>query len=199
VTARLHDQMTTVDHRRAIADRNRAAILDAVETMLAQRTPLSMAAVASAAGVSRPTLYAHFRTLGDVIEAAVARAVDNSLASIEAADTGTGPAAEALERMVEASWGHLATVQALAHGAAEYLPPEHLRRTHAPLMALTAQVVERGRRDGTIRADLPTTWLVTAYYALIHNADDLARTQAMKREGALAVLKTTLRDLFRPR
>ena len=41
--------------------------LDAAERLLVERSPLNMAALASAAGVSRPTLYAHFKTIADVL------------------------------------------------------------------------------------------------------------------------------------
>jgi len=78
--------MTTVDHRRAVADRNRAAILDAAERLLADHSALNMAALAAAAGVSRPTLYAHFKTIPDVLEATVERVVQRSAAAIEAAE-----------------------------------------------------------------------------------------------------------------
>ena len=191
--------MATVDHRRAIAEGNRTAILDATERLLAERTALSMAAVASAAGVSRPTLYAHFRTLADVVEAGVARAVQESMTAIVAADPQTGPADAALERMVETSWTRLAGFEAFARGAAEYLPVESLHRSHAPLMALTLGVVERGQDEGAFRADLPARWLVTAYYSLIHSADELVRDGAVARADALAMLKTTIRDLFAAR
>ncbi len=45
-----------VDHRRAIAERNAAGILDAVERLLQRGSSLNMAAIAAEAGVSRPTL-----------------------------------------------------------------------------------------------------------------------------------------------
>ena len=188
--------MATVDHRRAVADRNRIAIVDAAERLLARRAPLSMAALAAEAGVSRPTLYAHFRTLADVIEAAVQRSVEDSVSAIDAAEPGAGPADAALERMLDASWTQLAGYEALARGAAEHLPADHLHRTHAPLMARTAAVVTRGQVDGTFRADLPADWLVTVCYSLIHAADERARTGAASRAEALAILKTTVRDLL---
>lgn len=189
----------TVDHRRAIADRNRTAILDATERLLAQRSALSMAAVAAEAGVSRPTLYAHFKTLADILEAAVRRAVERSIAAITATEPDVGSADQALGRMLEASWSHLATLDALARGAAEHLPAEHLHRSHAPLMALTVEVIERGQREGTFRTDLPAAWLVTVYYSLIHGADDLTRSHDMGRSDVLAMLKTTIRDVFAER
>jgi AcrR family transcriptional regulator len=188
--------MPTVDHRRAVAERNRAAILDAAERLLARQTRLSMAAIAAEAKVSRPTLYAHFDTLTAVLEAAVERLVKQSLAAIEAAKPDTGPADAALMRMVEASWHQLAGFDAMARGAAEYLPAAHVHRTHAPLIELMTKLIERGQRDGSFRHDLPIPWLVTAYFALVHSADELARRPQASREDALANLKTTIRDLF---
>ena len=102
-----------------------------------------MAALAQAAGVSRPTLYAHFKTLSEVMEAAVEQAVVNSMSALEAADPEEGPADEALGRMIEASWQHLAKLDGLARGAAEHLPMEKLHRAHGPLMALTSDVRDR--------------------------------------------------------
>src|SRR3954452_21908575 len=128
--------MTAIDHRRAIADRNRAAILDAVEQLLNERQTLNMAALAQAAGVSRPTLYAHFGTLADVMEAAVERAVVESLSALEAAQPEVGPADETLERRIYESWHPLLKLAGLASGAAEPLPMEQLHRAHGPLMAL---------------------------------------------------------------
>jgi AcrR family transcriptional regulator len=186
--------MPAVDHRRAVADRNRRGILDATERLLADHKSLSIAAIAAEAGVSRPTLYAHFKTLADVLEAAVTRSVEDSLAAIEAAEPDEGRAGDALERMLEASWSQLAGYDALARGAAEHLSQEHVNRSHAPLMARTAGVIERGQADGSFRADLPIPWLVSVYYSLIHAADELARHEGMKRADVLAMLKRTIRD-----
>jgi len=185
-----------IDHRRATAERNEAAILDATERLLARRAPVSMAAVAAEAGVSRPTLYAHFKTLGAVVERVVGRAVDASLGAIDAAEPEAGPAEQALERMLAASWNHLAELGALAAGAAEHVPADHLHRTHAPLMTRLRALVERGQGDGAFRTDLPADWLVTAYYSLIHAAADHARVHDLPRDEAGAMLRTSIRDLF---
>jgi AcrR family transcriptional regulator len=185
------------DHRRATAERNAAAILDATDRLLARHAPLSMAAVAAEAGVSRPTLYAHHPTLPDLIEAAVGRAVQASLAAVEAAEPDSGPPAAALERMIAASWGHLGGLDALARAAAEHLPAAAVRRTHAPLAAHVRRLVERGRRDGSFRSDLPADWLVTTYFALVHAADEHARGRRVARADTLAAVTVTLGDLFR--
>jgi TetR/AcrR family transcriptional regulator, mexCD-oprJ operon repressor len=188
-----------VDHRRATAERNAAAILDATERLASARTPLNMVAIAAEAGVSRPTLYAHFRTLGDVVEAVVARAVDGSLAAVEAAEPGVGPADAAMDRMLATAWGQLAALDALARAVAEHLPADHVHRTHAPLMTHMLELVRRGQREGAFRSDLPADWLVTMFYALVHGADDHARTHRLTRSKALALLTTSIHDLFAPR
>ena len=188
-----------VDHRRATAERNATAILDATERLAADRSPLNMVAIAAEAGVSRPTLYAHFKTLGAVVEAAVARAVDGSLAAVAAAQPGHGPADEAMDRMLATSWQHLAGLDALARAVAEHLPADHTHRTHAPLMAHMLELVRRGQRDGVFRTDLPADWLVTMFYALVHGADDHARARRVSRSKALAMLRTSIHDLFSPR
>jgi AcrR family transcriptional regulator len=191
--------MTTVDHRRAVADRNRAAILAAAERLLATRQPLNMQALAAEAGLSRPTLYAHFKALPDVLEAVVDQVIADTLAAVEGAQLEEGPADAAVERMIDAGWEQLASAQEMARGVAEHLPTGHLHRAHAPLMALMFQLIERGQSDGTFRDDLPPAWLVRAYIALIHSADEAARSGAVSRADALAMVKRTVRDLLAAR
>lgn len=148
-----------VDHRRAIALRNAAAILDATERLLARNASLSMAAIAAEAGLSRPTLYAHFKAIGDIVEAAVERSVAESLAAIEAARPEEGPADEALRRMAEASWGQLARFQGLARRAAEHLSrapcTARMRRSWLTCMPSSSAASARARFGATCR---PTGW-----------------------------------------
>lgn len=90
-----------------------------------------MAAAASEAGASRPTLYAHYKTLAELLEACVARAVNATLDAVEAAELGSGPANEALERLIAASWRRLGGLDTLVRAAAEHFPPRRCTaRTH---------------------------------------------------------------------
>ena len=187
------------DHRRATAQRNVQAILDATERLLAGPAPLNMVALAAEAGVSRPTLYAHFAGLPEVVEAAVERAVAASADAVEAADPTTGPAAEALDRLVAACWQQLARQDALARAAASHVPAERLHRAHARLLTLVRGLIERGREEGAFRDDLPVDWLATAFYALLHAAAEHARSPRVKRADALDMLTTTIRELFAAR
>jgi TetR/AcrR family transcriptional repressor of mexCD-oprJ operon len=188
-----------VDHRRAIAERNAAGILDALERLGERGAAVNMAAIAAEAGVSRPTLYAHYKTLGDVVEAAVERTVLASMAAFEAARPSEGPAGAALERMLEASWGQLAKFRGLVRVALEHMPAWSVHRTHHAMLAPLAQLIERGRREGTIRTDLPAAWLQTMYFQLVHGAEEHAATYGTSRDETLELLKTSARDVFSPR
>jgi TetR/AcrR family transcriptional regulator, mexCD-oprJ operon repressor len=184
------------DHRRATAQRNVAAILDAVERLLEERRTLSIAAVAAASGLSRVTVYAHFENLTQLVEAVVARSVEHATAQIAAADPDRGPAAEALERLLRSGWRELDRREAVARAAAEHLPPESMRRRHGPVLRVLEALVARGRDEGAFRTDLPAEWLVTTFYALIHAAGDDVRAGRLDADDAPRILTTTVGDLF---
>jgi TetR/AcrR family transcriptional repressor of mexCD-oprJ operon len=191
--------MAVVDHRRATAQRNAASILDAAERLLARRTPLSIVAIAAEAGVSRPTLYAHYKSIPDILEAAVERSVVASLSAFDEARPQDGPADQALLRMAEASWQQLGRYEALARGAAEHLPAGAVHRSHQAMLAPLEALVERGRREGAFRTDLPADWLVSLYFALLHGAQEHAAGNDTDRAQALELLRTSLADVFTAR
>ena len=78
--------------RRQVAQRNVDAIVGAALSLLEHDPKASLVEIAKAAGVSRPTLYAHFPTREDLVEAAVKRALDEAQREFAAADTDQGPA-----------------------------------------------------------------------------------------------------------
>ena len=57
------------DHLRADARRNRRIVLDAAVTLLADRPQATMQEVADASGVGRTTVYRHFPTRQDLVDA----------------------------------------------------------------------------------------------------------------------------------
>src|SRR5690348_8100542 len=89
--------------QRADARRNIAAILDAATDCLARDPEVSIADIAVAAGVGRITLYGHFRTRADLIDAVMVRTVERADAILDATDTSGDPA-DALARLVASSW-----------------------------------------------------------------------------------------------
>jgi TetR/AcrR family transcriptional regulator, mexCD-oprJ operon repressor len=184
------------DHRRAVAERNLEAILDAAEALLERRANASIAAVAAEAGVSRVTVYAHFATREALLEAVVERAVGRASTALRAAEPDRGAPLEALERVIGAGWRELDRNAAVAQAASEQLSPAAMARSHDAAYRELRALVDRGRADGAFRADVPAGWLVTSTFALMHACGDEVRAGRLDAAEALAALTTTLRRIF---
>ena len=186
------------DRRRATAERNVQAILDAAEALLHEGQAASIAAVASRAGVSRVTVYAHFSTREAVLEAVVERAVARAAELFDAATSGAVSAVEALEGAITASWAELSRHAAIAEAAAAQLSPDALRKTHEAAHTYARKLIEGGVARGEFRADVPVDWLVSVYHALLHAAGDDVRAGRLDDAAALHALMTTMRAAFTP-
>jgi AcrR family transcriptional regulator len=189
-------ETSVTDPRRATAERNLEAILDATERLLGRGQQPSISAVAGEAGVSRPTVYAHFADRRALLAALVERTVRETMAAIESADVDTGSASEALPRLIEASWQQLASHDQIAHAAASELSADAMRAAHESARAVIGRLIERGRHDGSFRTDVPAHWLVTASLALVHAAAEEVRIGDLDADAALATLSLTVADLF---
>ena len=110
------------------------------------------------AGVSRPTVYAHFSDGERLIGALVERGVRHAMATLESADPERGAAGEALERVLAASWEALGRNEAIARAAAAKLGADAMREAHAAARAVLLELVSAvaakvrfaptSRRDG---------------------------------------------------
>src|ERR1051325_248614 len=67
----------------------------------------NISAVATEAGLSRPTVYGHFRDRTTLLEAVVERAVRGAMAEVDKVDLEHGSASEALERLLGAAWNEI--------------------------------------------------------------------------------------------
>jgi AcrR family transcriptional regulator len=184
------------DSPQTIAERNVEAILDGAERLLQRHEQPSILAVANEAGVSRPTVYAHFGDRERLLEALVERAVQRAMAAIESAEPDRGPALDALQRLIAASWKHIAHNEDIAHAAAAELSAHAMRRSHETARAVIGKVIERGRREGAFRTDVTTGWQVTTCLAMIHAAAEEVRAGELESSAALELLSTTITDLF---
>jgi AcrR family transcriptional regulator len=186
------------DHRRAIAERNIAAIVDAAEALLARGDAATTTAVAAEASLSRVTVYAHFPTRAALLEAVAERVVARAVASLEEAGIADKPPLDALDALVELGWREIDRNRAVAAAAAEGLGREALMRAHDALHAPIAALVERGRADGVFRTDLPVRWLVAAYFALAHAYGDEVRAGVLDAEDAVPTIRATVRSVWAP-
>jgi hypothetical protein len=117
------------------------------------------------------------------------------MATLEAAEPERGPALAALQRLLAMSWGEIGRHEAIGAAAAGQLNAEAMRRTHESARAVIFRLVERGRREGAFRTDVPTDWLVTSSLALIHAAAEEVRAGELDAQAALDVLTTTVTEL----
>src|SRR5215471_4000662 len=122
--------------QRADARRNIAAILDAATDCLARDPEMSIADIAAAAHVGRITLYGHFKT-----RAVLVRAVAHADAILDATDTGGDPA-DALARLVAASWQIVHQFRNILLAAQRELPAERIRGVHDPILRRGQSLIE---------------------------------------------------------
>ncbi|MDQ6606402.1 MAG: TetR/AcrR family transcriptional regulator [Actinomycetota bacterium] len=185
------------DSRQTNADRSVEAILDGAERLLQRREQPSILAVAHEAGVSRPTVYAHFGDRQRLLEALVERTVRRALVAIDSAEPDRGPAFDALRRLIAASWEDLGHHEEIADAAAAQLSTSAMRRAHESARAAILKVIERGRREGAFRTDLTTGWQVTTCLAMIHAAAEEVRAGELDSAAALELLCATITHLLR--
>ncbi|MFF8973962.1 TetR/AcrR family transcriptional regulator [Streptomyces sp. NPDC014995] len=178
--------------RRADAERSRAAILDAAVRLLRRRPDAGMEAIATAAGVTRQTVYAHFSSRDELLAATVDRITEDAVAAMDAAALDEGPATAALLRFLDASWRSFEDNAPLLQAAPAVTPAGSDRARHEPVTDRLARLLERGASAGEFTSGLSPSWLVAVIVALGHAAGDEAGSGRMTSTEAEAALRTTV-------
>ena len=183
--------------QRADARRNVAAILDAATDCLARDPEMSLAEIAAAAGVGRITLYGHFKTRAELVNAVLARTIERADVILGATDTAGDPA-EALARLVASSWQIVHQFRNILLAAQRELPAERIRGVHDPILRRVQNLIGRGQRAGTFRSDLPEQWLITTAFSLMHAAAEDTAAGRAKTDDAAGLITATLLAAFAP-
>ena len=183
--------------QRADARRNIAAILDAATEGLARDPEISIAGIAAAAGVGRITLYGHFKTRADLVDAVLARTVKRADAILDATDTSGDPA-QALARLVASSWQIVHQFRNILLAAQRELPADRIRGVHDRILRRIQSLITRGQQAGTFRRDLPQQWLITTAYSLMHAAAEDATAGRLDPGDAARLITATLLAAFAP-
>ncbi|WP_213454830.1 TetR/AcrR family transcriptional regulator [Rhizomonospora bruguierae] len=184
--------------RRADARRSIAAILDAALAALGRGPEINMAEIARAAGVGRVTLYGHFPSREALVDAVVAHAIARAAEALDQVDIDTGPAPAALSRLATTSWRILDQHRQLMAAGQRHLGAARMREHHDRVMDRVRKLIGRGQADGDIRTDLPTDWLITAFYALLHAAAEDVNAGRLDPARTGDVLAATITAALRP-
>ncbi|WP_426502618.1 TetR/AcrR family transcriptional regulator [Dactylosporangium sp. McL0621] len=177
--------------RRADAQRNIDAILDAGLACLSRDRQASLADIAEAAGVGRMTLYGHFRTRADLVDAVLARLLEQCDEVLGRVELDAEPAT-ALGELIGSAWQLVHQFHAVKSAAATELGEERLRAHHDQPMARVRHLLERGRDTGAFRRDLPVSWLVTVFYSIVHAAADECAAGRLDSAQAPRVITATV-------
>ena len=178
--------------RRADAQRNIAAILDAGLVCFSRNADASVAEVARAAGVGRVTLYGHFPSREALMDAVLAHAIRQANTVLDAEAIDHGPASDALSRLIRSSWRVVDHHRSLLAAAHRDLPPARIRQHHDQAMARVERLIARGQDEGDFRTDLPRPWLVATFYSLMHAAAEEVDAGRLDPAQAGGVLATTI-------
>ncbi|MEV3984486.1 helix-turn-helix domain-containing protein [Nonomuraea sp. NPDC049758] len=181
--------------RRADAERSIARIVSAARELMRSDPHATTDDIARAAGVGRMTLYGHFRTRADLIEAALVEALrdgDELLASVDL----TGDAREAMGRLLASSWELVAESAALLAAAEGVLPAGRVRDLHAEPAQRMADLVHRGQDQGVFRTDLPAAWLVSLTHYILHGAANEVRQGRLARDDAADTVTKSIQSVL---
>jgi len=184
-------EATGTQPRRADAKRNVAAILAAAAGCLAKNPDTSVAEIAAAAGVGRMTLYGHFKTRADLIDAVLARVAAEAHETLGAVDVAGDPR-DALARLVAASWLVVDQLRHVLEAAQRELPAERIRQAHDQVLGRVQSLIERGRASGVFRSDLPVPWLVSLVMNVMHAAAAEVSAGRLTADQAPFVVSGTL-------
>jgi TetR/AcrR family transcriptional repressor of mexCD-oprJ operon len=147
-------------------ERTRAVILEAAARVLGRRPDAAMADIADEAGVGRATLYRHFPTRDSLLQGAEEAGIAELTEGIEAANLGDLAVERAIARLISVFMRTGAKYAAFITQDEDHPDSVDKQRVLQPVR----DVIDRGVRDGVLRADLPTDVLFEMFGALIERA-----------------------------
>jgi AcrR family transcriptional regulator len=174
-------------------------LLDGAASVLASNPGASMQDLARALGVGRATLHRHFSTRDELIREIAREATEEAMARVERARLDDGLADAALDRLVHelvpmGDRFHFLLSEPSLFGLQSSADPVMAEFAQAELeiRAAIVSLIERGKREGAFRLDVPTGWAVSASFALVFAAWEEVQTGTIGAAQAPGLVVTTL-------
>jgi AcrR family transcriptional regulator len=150
--------------------------------------------IATTAGVTRQTVYAHFPSRDALIAGLLHAAGAETLAAIDAAHLDTVPPADALRQFLDIGWQLIRGYPFLLRSALAQSPQPGDPAAHLAGTAQLEQIIRRGQRAGDFDRTLPAAWLAVAIVGLVRTAaEEVAAGRLTTSEAAALALDSTLR------
>jgi hypothetical protein len=124
--------------------------------------------------------------------------VAEATAALDASALEDLPADEAVGMLVRSSWDVLNRHRMLLEAAAASLDHRQMRRRHDPVMARFDELLARGQAEGTIRTDIPRSWLVAVIFTMLHTAAAEVNARRLRETDAADTVEATLRSALAP-
>jgi AcrR family transcriptional regulator len=177
--------------RRSDARRSIDAILDAARTVLGERPDAGMEEIATAAGVTRQTVYAHFPSRDALTAALLQVAGAEIVAAIDATPLDTAAPAEALRQFCDICWQIVRRYPLLLDPAFTRIAQSEGDAAEDAATARLEQIIRRGQRTGDFDRMLPAAWLAAAVLGLVHTATQQVAAGRLTTDQAAAMLLTS--------
>jgi AcrR family transcriptional regulator len=179
--------------RRRTPRRSRDRILAAAAELLARDTGASLAQISAAAGVGRTTLHRYFPTREDLVEVLAVESMRAVRDVLDDCRLDDGSATDILTRIADAVLPLAAELRYLDTAQGVWNLPE-LRRVWDAIVIDLDRLVERGQRDGDLRADVPAALAVNAFVGALWGVDEGIREGRIAPAGAGRRLAALLLD-----
>jgi len=180
------------DKRRLRGPERRAQIIEATLRLVAKHglAGTSMSLIADAVGISNAALYRHFRSREDILIAAHDALIDRVYAWLNSSN-----ASNVIDRLREMGESHARLFSQDIEGFnvpmfqfITWIPKdrvhEHVVRRRVEMLRWYADLIEEGKAQGTIRADIETDLIVAELFAWIW-WEDLSYLEGLDRESTL--------------
>jgi AcrR family transcriptional regulator len=164
-------------------------IIEQAARVLAEGRGRTMQDIADISGIGRTTLYRHFGTRDELIQAIKLQALEDARAAIVASRLHEGNADDALTRVIAAFISVGDRYRILVE---EGLPKEEIHDDKEALGAELYALVERGQREGAFTSALSSHWILTAMGHLIMAAIEQIQAGELARNHAAATVADTL-------
>lgn len=191
----MEHSMHATDLKSPRFDRTSAAILDAAARVFADEgASANLAAVATAAGISRATLYRYYKNREALLQALVVDAIDEAARRLADAGLERAPVEDAIERILRA----FVTVGDRYAVLVSDLP-WYEKVDKSQLQTPVRAVLTRGIEEGVIRNDLSAEVLNELLGGAALSAIKLTQHQQLGVEEASAAAASLFLDGARPR